>query len=81
QIQNEGEVYESKTDGRIKTIDKIPGDPLIPLNMLGYSTGIGIQRNIDYKRIISLELRFNQFLGNKRSMQESRFNVLIGFSL
>lgn len=80
-FQNESELFESTRDGGVLIINEVLQEPLLSDNMLGYVAGIGIQRNIDIRKVASMEIRFSRFPGNASTLQKNLFDVLVSFSL
>lgn len=80
QLKNESKIYESYIDQNVITINEVDQESLISANMLGYSIGVGLQRNISYRKIASVEIRFNQFPGSENTLQKRQFDILISFS-
>lgn len=79
-FRNEGIIYESLTDQNVVTISDMQRETLIADSMLGYSFGLGLQRNLDYRKIAALEFRFNQLYGNENTLTMSHFEILTSFS-
>ena len=46
----------------------------------GYSGGMGINYNINYKNIISFEVRYNMFNGDRNSLRVNQMDLMMGFS-
>ncbi|MCU0459873.1 MAG: outer membrane beta-barrel protein [Bacteroidales bacterium] len=74
------EFYESTFNGDIVIINDVDSDSSPPGGALGYSFGIGLQYNLDYRKTSSLELRYNQFPGNVNKLNTSYLEVLASFS-
>ncbi|MGL1888199.1 MAG: PorT family protein [Reichenbachiella sp.] len=79
-LKNESEIYESSIDQNVITIHEVIQESLISEGMLGYSFGIGLQRNLNYKKIASVEFRFNQLYGNKNTLNKNQFEMMTSFS-
>ncbi|MBF9255749.1 outer membrane beta-barrel protein [Pontibacter sp. 172403-2] len=79
-LTNKGKIYESSIDQTTVTIDEVQQETLISRSMVGYSLGIGLQRNLDFRRIAAGELRFNQFPGNDITFQKTQLEILVSFS-
>jgi hypothetical protein len=79
-LRNYNRVYESIINQSTITINEMSREPIISEGMLGYSFGLGLQRNLNYKKIISVELRLNQLYGNKKALNKSMLEAFISFS-
>lgn len=79
-LTNKSSVYRSSIDQKVITINKVDQQPLISTSMVGYSLGIGLQRNLDYRKIAAGELRFNQFPGNDITFQKTQLEIIASFS-
>ena len=79
-LRNESNIYQSSINQNAITIDEVQQESLISESMLGYSFGLGLQRNLNHKKIAALELRFNQLYGNEDTLNKSHFEILTSFS-
>lgn len=78
---NKSSVYESNKVGGTIVIDK--KDSVSPISdyLYGYSIGGGIEYNLDYRRILSAELRFYQLVGARNnSLSENSIQLVMGVS-
>lgn len=79
-LTNQSNLYRSSIDQNVITINKVEQQPFISDSMVGYSFGIGLQRNIDYRKIAAGELRLNQFPGNENTLQKTQLEIIASFS-
>lgn len=79
-LNNESKIYESSIDQNVITIHEVLQESLISKSMLGYSFGLGLQRNLNYRKIASAELRHNQLYGSKNTLNKRMLEILINFS-
>ena len=80
-LTNKSSLYRSSIDQNVITINKVQQQPLISTSMVGYSLGIGLQRNLDFRKIAAAELRLNQFPGNDITFQKTQLEIIASFSL
>lgn len=80
QFRNENNIYESSINQNVITINELQKHSLISESMLGYSFGLGLQKNLTYKKIAAVEFRFNQLFGNGNTLNKSHFEILTSFS-
>lgn len=79
-LTNKSSVYRSSIDQNTVRINKVEQKPLLSTSMVGYSLGIGLQRNIDFRKVVAGELRFNHFPGNDITFQKIQLETLVSFS-
>lgn len=79
-FENTGTFYEAIIQDDVITISEpIDGEFLSDTPFM-YSAGIGLQKNIDYRKTISTEIRYSQFPGNDTFLGEHSLTLFIGFS-
>jgi hypothetical protein len=81
-MKNEGTTYQSLIEGKVITILKASKKPLISENLVGFSFGGGIQFNLSYRNILSLEMRYNnQYrISNDGSYNKNSIQFISGIS-
>lgn len=79
-LRNESNVYEASFDENEIRINDVQDELLISEFMAGYSFGIGVQRNLSYRKIAALELRLNQLFGKENTLNKTHFEILTGLS-
>lgn len=50
-------------------------------SQFGLICGGGLQKTIDHRKTVSLELRLGKFFGNDRSLGKSQANLMLGFTI
>lgn len=79
-FKSESKIYEFNLNQTVPTFDEVNHRPLISDAMFGYSFGLGIQRNLNYRKIVSAELRLYKLYGKPMTLNKSELEILIGFS-
>ncbi len=79
-LKNESKVYRSTNDQNVISISERSQKQLISDAMLGYSFGIGVQRNLTKKKVASGELRINNLLGKDETSNKNQLELLMSFS-
>jgi opacity protein-like surface antigen len=81
-MRNEGTTYQSLIEGNVITILKASKKPLISDNQAGFSLGGGVQFNLSYRNILSLEIRYiNQYrISNDGSYNKNSIQFISGIS-
>lgn len=79
-LKNESKIYESSIDQNVITINEVLQYSLISEGMFGFSYGLGLQRNLNYRKIVSAELRFNQLYGKETTLNKSQLEIFTSFS-
>ena len=79
-LKYDRDIYESTIDQNEIIINEVQHESYAYEGMLGYSLGIGLQRNLYYRKIASLELRYNHLPGNEETFNMSLAEVLVSFS-
>jgi hypothetical protein len=74
------EIYESTFNQDEIIIHEVRYESHTSEGMPGYSLGIGLQRNMNYRQITSIELRYNQLPGNENKFNMSPLEVLVSFT-
>jgi hypothetical protein len=80
-LRNENKIYRASIDQNIVTINDVITGSLVSEHMPGYLSGIGLQHNLSYRKVVSAELRYNQLLRNNSTLNKSHFDILFCFSL
>jgi Outer membrane protein beta-barrel domain len=81
-IRNEFDSYSSTISNQIVEIEKLNLTTIIPDKQIGLSFGGGIQYNIDYRKSLFFELRYNTTFGiPKETFRNNRFQFLVGINL
>ena len=79
-LKYEKDIYEATFDQNEIIIKEVKHESYSSEAMLGYSLGIGLQRNLDYRKISSLEIRYNYQPGNEDKFNMSLLEVLVSFT-
>ncbi|MCP4553124.1 MAG: PorT family protein [Bacteroidetes bacterium] len=81
-LTNESELYEATISNSQIDIKKVNTESLISKHQLGYSVGAGIQLVLDYRRLLLLEIRYNNFFGipDANSLNKNQIQILTGIS-
>jgi hypothetical protein len=77
----ETEVYETIQIRKTLEVREVKTDRLISESMVGFSAGIGLQRHLTFRRIISAEVRMNQWPGSKEVFRKNQLEILFSLSL
>lgn len=78
---NESAVYQTVLSVSGAERQNIIRAPYVDDNQFGLTVGGGLQRTVDYRKTISLELRLAKFFGNSRSLGKTQANLLFGFTI
>jgi hypothetical protein len=80
-FRNDNTVYSASITNNIVGINEIKNG-IYSDNQFGFSLGGGVQYDLDYRKAISLGLRFNNFIGTKNDVYSSNsFQCVIGINL
>ncbi|MEQ8646194.1 MAG: hypothetical protein RIC06_03350 [Cyclobacteriaceae bacterium] len=80
QVKYDSHIYESTEEQNVVTINEIHRDPLISRNRYGYSMGVGLQKNLDFRKIFAIELRHNELSGKANTLNQKQTSILISLS-
>jgi hypothetical protein len=81
-IKNKCTIYTTEITDNIVDIEKSINDNPYSQKRLGFSAGAGIQYNIDYRKSVFLELRFNSLYAlTKEALGNKSIQFLISFNL
>jgi hypothetical protein len=78
--ENTGTFYKSVIEDDVVTISEPIEEEFLSDIPVMFSAGIGLQKNIDYRKTISAEIRYSQFPGNDTFLGENSLTLFIGFS-
>jgi hypothetical protein len=81
-IRNKNAVYLSEHMGDVIEINKVNTYDIVSREQLGFSGGAGCEVDIDYRRSISLEVRYNYLLPitSDVTLKKDQLNLLIAFA-
>jgi hypothetical protein len=79
-VSNANVLYKSDIDGNTVSLSDVVTDNFVSDMMYGVILGVGVQYSIDFKRDISIEMRYGNTVGTKHALTKNQFNFLIGFT-
>jgi len=80
-LKNSSDVYYAQTTGNTVTIERPIQEKLVADFMLGYSAGVGLQRQLNYRKTLSAECRFTWAAGSQSStLIQKGIDLVFGFT-
>lgn len=79
-IDNSNKLYESIIEEDVITINNVLNKSFVSDELFGYSIGVGIQYHLNFKNIISTEIRYTSYYGAKNTLNSGQLGLNLGFS-
>jgi hypothetical protein len=79
-MNNTSNIYQATVNQDVITINEISSHKLVSDEQFGFSIGGGVQKNINYKNTISVELRYSKLYANSDSLNKSQLAVFTVFT-
>ncbi len=79
-LRSKNEVYKTQISDSTVSINDLSNHSLISDSMPGYCFGVGLQRNLMYRNVLSTEFRFHQYPGYKDSFKKNQLSILFSIS-
>ncbi len=80
-IKNTNQIYISSINEDVISIHDLNTETFLDDYLIGYTMGVGFQYNLNYRKTITAELRYDYYFGSQNTLNMSHIKALIGFSL
>jgi hypothetical protein len=79
-LQNSNGVFETELNGNPADVTNIALESFVADKMAGISIGSGLMYNLDSRKTVSTEIRFNGLFGNNEYLGKNQINLLLAYT-